>query len=78
MCIRDRCTCVQQLVREMRAAEMNAAFPLALSTFEAFRLEKYPTKIEPSLGISMREQMENVLNYCKPVSYTHLATGSLF
>ena len=73
------CTCVQQLVREMRAAEMNAAFPLALSTFEAFRLEKYPTQIEPSLGISMREQMENVLNYCKQYAHNFsLSNPSLY
>ena len=73
------CTCVQQLVREMRAAELNAAFPLELSTFEAFRLEKYPVQIEPSLGIPMREQMENVLNYCR--QYAHdfsLSNPSLY
>lgn len=73
------CTCVQQLVREMRAAEMNASFPLSLSTFEAFRLDKYPTDIEPSLGISMREQMENVLNYCRQYAqHFSLANPSLY
>ncbi len=59
------CECVRALVREMRRKEVNDASPLGLCTFETFRLDKYPDTLVPALGITAREHMRQVLEYCK-------------
>jgi len=59
------CECVRSLVRDMRRKEVNDASPLGLCSFETFKLEKYPDILVPALGITAREHMRQVLEYCK-------------
>lgn len=59
------CECVRALVREMRRKEVNEASPLGLCSFKTFSLEKYPDVLVPALGITAREHMRQVLEYCQ-------------
>jgi len=56
------------LARRLRREEINAASPLGLCQFSSFEVERYSTNVEPELGISPREYMGKLLNYCKNYS----------
>ena len=53
------------VARRLRREEINAASPLGLCQFSSFEVERYSTNVEPELGISPREYMGKLLNYCK-------------
>lgn len=73
------CACVRELVRQMRQQAVNEASPLALSTFESFDLAKYPDEPVEGLGLTAREQMARVLQYCKDyAAHFTLANPSLY
>lgn len=59
------CGCVHALMREMRQKEMDKTSPLALCSFESFSLDKYPDRVEPDLGISVRTHMTQIFDYCR-------------
>lgn len=59
------CSCMQTLMREMRGSEVNMSSPLDCCTFARFDAARYPNVRVPELGITAREQMEQVLAYCK-------------
>ncbi len=59
------CRCVADAARRLRREEINAASPLGLCNFSSFQVERYSTDVEPELGISPREYMGKLLNYCK-------------
>ena len=56
---------VADVARRLRREEINAASPLGLCQFSSFEVERYGTNVEPELGISPREYMGKLLNYCK-------------
>ena len=49
----------------LRRDEINAASPLGLCQFASFEVERYSDAVEPELGISPREYMGKLLNYCR-------------
>ena len=59
------CRCVADVARRLRREEINAASPPGLCPFSSFEVERYGTNVEPELGISPREYMGKLLNYCK-------------
>lgn len=59
------CECVHTLVRELRQKQVNESSPLSLSSFETFSLSKYPNILVPELGITAREHMSQILDYCR-------------
>ena len=59
------CTCVAEAARRLRREEINAASPLGLCQFDSFEVERYSDKVEPELGISPREYMGKLLNFCR-------------
>ncbi|MTQ80066.1 DNA replication protein [Ruthenibacterium lactatiformans] len=59
------CECVHALVRQLRQQQVNASSPLSLCSFETFALEKYPDTLVPELGLTARQHMAQVLEYCK-------------
>ncbi|MFQ8833825.1 MAG: hypothetical protein ACLR7U_13750 [Ruthenibacterium lactatiformans] len=59
------CECVHALVRQLRQQHVNASSPLSLCSFETFALEKYPDTLVPELGLTARQHMAQVLEYCK-------------
>ena len=52
-------------MRRLRRDEINAASPLGLCQFASFEVERYSDAMEPELGISPREYMGKLLNYCR-------------
>ena len=59
------CHCVQELVRRLRREDINRSSPLELCGFDTFELDRYPTAVDPDLGVSVREYMGKVLKYCQ-------------
>ena len=51
--------------RRLRRDEINAASPLGLCQFASFEVERYSDAVESELGISPREYMGKLLNYCR-------------
>ena len=59
------CRCVADAARRLRRDEINAASPLGLCQFASFEVERYSDAVESELGISPREYMGKLLNYCR-------------
>ena len=59
------CSCVADVARRLRREEINAASPLGLCQFASFEVARYSDTVEPELGISPREYMGKLLNYCQ-------------
>ena len=59
------CSCVAEAARRLRREEINAASPLGLCQFTSFEVARYSDTVEPELGISPREYMGKLLNYCQ-------------
>ncbi|MCM1365240.1 MAG: ATP-binding protein [Faecalibacterium sp.] len=59
------CECYKQLIRETARNELAVSSTLKKSTFESFSLDYYPDVIDTILGISQREQMSDVFEYCR-------------
>ncbi|MDD3430150.1 MAG: ATP-binding protein [Oscillospiraceae bacterium] len=58
------CSCVSHVVRTMRLAEMNAAAPLTLSSFDTFSLDKYPNTVDKENNLVPRQVMQTVFTNC--------------
>lgn len=58
------CDCFRALLQEEACRFANSGSPLPLSTFESFNLSYYPTDKIESIGVSPREMMEVVYDYC--------------
>lgn len=59
------CSCVAEVARRLRREEINAASPLGLCQFASFEVKRYSDAVEAELGISPREYMGKLLNYCR-------------
>ena len=59
------CSCFHRLMLEEAAKELNESSPLELSSFESFRLDYYPDKIDPALHVSERVIMQRNFDFCK-------------
>ena len=59
------CNCAEKLAQKLRRDEINSRFPLALSNFENFSVEKYSDQIDAFYGISPRAQMNEVYRCCR-------------
>ncbi|MBQ3537686.1 MAG: ATP-binding protein [Clostridia bacterium] len=59
------CECHIELLKTMAFEEAGKKSPLKFSKFEDFKLTYYPEKAEGNEGISPREKMRSVYNFCK-------------
>lgn len=59
------CNCYKKLVKEVARGELEMHAPLAKSTFNTFCLEYYDDIVDKVLGISQKEHMRDVYEYCK-------------
>ena len=59
------CRCKRALISEYEAQRIAKASPLALCSFDSFTLDYYSSDIDPSLGISPRENMQSNLSICR-------------
>ena len=62
------CECLRELCRQEQKKVLMQAFGAGKESFEKFRLDVYPERIDPKLGISPRALMKRV--YESAVSYT--------
>ena len=62
------CECLRELCRQEQKKVLMQAFGAGKESFEKFRLDVYPERIDPKLGISPRTLMKRV--YESAVSYT--------
>ncbi len=58
------CECYKKLVRQTAVDELGISGQLKKCTFDSFRLDCYPNIVDPVLGISQKEQMKTVYEYC--------------
>lgn len=59
------CVCYQQLLREEASRRLSSLSALKLTDFDEMSLFYYSDTVDPRLGISPREQMQDILNYCR-------------
>ena len=59
------CVCYQQLLREEASRRLSSLSALKLTDFDEMSLSYYSDTVDPRLGISPREQMQDILNYCR-------------
>ncbi len=59
------CTCYQQLLREEASRRLSSLSAMKLTDFDQMSLSYYSDKVDPRLGISPREQMQDIINYCR-------------
>lgn len=71
------CECQKKEVIAQAKALLGEATPVKKSTFEKFSLKFYPDVIDPVLGVSQREHMASVFNFCKDYAnhFTKKAQG---
>ena len=73
------CSCHMSLIKEVAREEISKNAPLEKCTFESFRLRYYPDVVDQNIGISQKEQMQSVFEFCQ--SYANgftLRNKSLF
>lgn len=59
------CSCYKKLIKDIAYEELNLFSPLDLSSFESFDLNFYPDTKDAHTGLNIRNQMRDILNYCK-------------
>ncbi len=63
------CACYQQLLREEACRRLSSLSAMKLTDFDEMSLSYYSDTVNPALGVSPREQMQDILNYCR--NYAH-------
>ena len=58
------CSCYKKLIRQTAIDELGISDQIRKCTFDSFRLDCYPDVTDPVLGISQKEQMRTVFEYC--------------
>ncbi len=59
------CACYQQLLREEACRRLSSLSAMKLTSFDEMSAAYYSDKVDPRLGVSPREQMQDILNYCR-------------
>lgn len=60
-----RCECFKTLLKKLSYEELCKCSSVKLSSFEDFKLEYYPDIFDSNAGVSPRDQMSQIYNYCK-------------
>lgn len=63
------CECLQELCRQEQKKELSSLLA-GRESFDSFRLDLYPTDIDPQSGISVRTLMQNTFKNCKVYANT--------
>ncbi len=59
------CACYQQLLREEACRRLSGLSSMKLTDFDDISLSYYSDKVDARLGISPREQMKGIIQYCR-------------
>ena len=63
------CECLQELCRQEQKKELTL-LNVGRETFDQFRLDYYPERMDPKLGVSIRSVMEKTFHTCRKYAYT--------
>ena len=69
------CSCLQELCRQEQKKELTKLIS-GQERFENFRLDYYPTQVDPTYGASPRQVMERVLQMCRRYADSFDGTGA--
>ncbi len=59
------CTCYAQLLKEEACKHLSSLSAMKLTDFDSLAMHYYDTATDPKLGVSPRQQMEDVIAYCR-------------
>lgn len=59
------CACYQQLLREEACRRLSGLSSMKLTDFDGISLSYYSDKVDPRLGISPRDRMRKIVDYCR-------------
>lgn len=62
---KELCRCIKERYNRLLKQELSSVLPIADQNFAAFQLDYYSTNCDTRLGLSPRENMENILYLCK-------------
>lgn len=65
LCNEYVCECFDRLVKSLAFEELSRSSPMKLSTFESFRTDYYPEKLDPATGVVPKEHMTNIYEFCR-------------
>lgn len=60
-----RCSCVDDLMRQIAYSSLCSDFPVDRSTFDTFSLGFYSKRADPKTGVVPYERMREILEFCK-------------
>ena len=63
------CECLRELCRQEQKKELTF-LNVGRETFDQFRLDYYPDRIDPKLGVNIRAVMERTLQTCRRYAYS--------
>lgn len=74
------CQCHQRLLKEIACRQLSEISPLKFSSFESFDLAYYPSAPDVDTGISPRQRMTEIYQYCLDyaANFSELSSPSLF
>ena len=59
------CDCYRRLLQEEACNSLSGLSAMRLTDFGSLRLDYYSNTVDPKLGVSPREQMNDVISYCR-------------
>ena len=59
------CDCYRRLLQEEACNSLSGLSAMRLTDFGSLRLDYYSNTVDPKLGVSPREQMTDVISYCR-------------
>lgn len=59
------CDCYRQLLREEACRHLSSLSAMRLTDFDSMRLEYYEDRVDPKLGVSPRQHMKDIVDYCR-------------
>ncbi len=59
------CECYRNLTKSLAFEELSRSSPMQLCSFDDFRLNYYPERLDPETGVVPREHMGNILRFCQ-------------
>lgn len=77
---KDRlCSCHIELLKRLAFESLCKTSPLKISSFDSFNLSYYPDTISGNEGVSCRQKMKDILDYCKTyANYFDMDSVSIF
>ena len=59
------CDCYRRLLQEEACRSLSGLSATKVTDFDSMRLDYYDNTIDPKLGVSPRQQMQDVIHYCR-------------